>query len=195
MNRQKRASLLLSCSAAVLLLAGSAQASEPIDKRINCSHAAVLAALSYNGIDTNLDSVIAEFPEHLRGETEATIGDVVAVLTSFRLDAKGVKLDMANASKDWEGSILLIQSSKWKPGHFVLLKEIGDNRAVLVDPTLLVEEKNLSFSVLAKNWSGLAIVIRPGGWSSKLKYLVFPVLLAVFSFLVVDYAWSRKGAS
>ena len=153
--------------------------------RLSCAQGAVLAALTANDIDVDAKAVVDAFPEEHQPSDSATPMSVVCeVINSFGFTATSVRFDISKANRNWESCILLFDADPDDPGHFVWLKSIEGDQAILVDPRDVIGEHVLSLEQLAAYWQGHAITVESRGVHS-LSWYITPFLVAAILVLLI----------
>lgn len=187
----------------VLSSDGERQHDAPFDggeKEYTCAIGAAYAALLAIGREPTLADVVSRFPEQYRSEqSEVPMSVLCDVLRGCGVPAEAVKFDPDSLARGSFPAVLLIYPAgldRNSRGHYVLLKEVGDNEVVLIDPSDRVNERRLTRSQLSRYWNGYAITLGRNGpplWQyAATVFLLLFALYEVSAAVVVVLRASRR---
>ena len=118
-----------------------------------CGVACLAMLVGFHGQRTNLADLRRRFGVSLKG---ATLKDVVRVADQIGLATRPMRLELAELPLVKTPCIL-----HWDLNHFVVLKSVGRNSAVIHDPA--VGLRRLSIDELSKHFTGVALEATPTG--------------------------------
>lgn len=122
-----------------------------------CGLACLAMVASHYGHRIDLPSMRRRFSISLKG---ATLKSLISIAQSLQLQTRPLKLDLEHLG-DLKPPCIL----HWDMSHFVVLKAVKRNAAVILDPA--VGERTLSMEELSKHFSGVALELTPGAQFKK----------------------------
>lgn len=179
-----------------------------------CGLASLAMVAAYHGHQLSLNGLRQRYALSLKG---STVGDLISIAGQLQLSARAVRLDLPQLRQLSLPCIL-----HWDLNHFVVLKQVVGDGAVIHDPALGV--RRLSREQLSRHFSGVALEFSPTsdfkpktlrlrarlsdlwgrlvGWKRALaQTLLLSLLLQLFALgaplysqIVVDEAVSRHDA-
>ena len=122
-----------------------------------CGVACLTMLAGFHGHHTDLAELRRRFGVSLKG---ATLKDVIRVADQIGLASRPMRLELAELSMVKTPCIL-----HWDLNHFVVLKSVGRNHALIHDPAVGV--RRLSMAEISKHFTGVAVELTPtGGFAS-----------------------------
>lgn len=176
-----------------------------------CGLASLAMIAAFHGHQINLNGLRQRYALSLKGSTAS---DLIAIAGTLKLSARALRLDLPQLNKLALPCIL-----HWDLNHFVVLKQVRGDGAVIHDPALGV--RKLGREQLSRHFSGVAVEFSPTsdfqpkrlqvrarlrdlwgrliGWKRALvQTLLLSLLLQIFALgaplysqIVVDEAVSR----
>ncbi|MGI9420376.1 MAG: peptidase domain-containing ABC transporter [Geminicoccaceae bacterium] len=122
-----------------------------------CGVACLAMLVGFHGQRTDLAELRRRFGVSLKG---ATLKDVVRVADQIELATRPLRLEL--------GELPLVKTPcilHWDLNHFVVLKSVGRNSAVIHDPAVGV--RRLSMVEVSKHFTGVALEVTPTGGFSR----------------------------
>ncbi|MFP5064767.1 peptidase domain-containing ABC transporter [Acinetobacter pittii] len=116
-----------------------------------CGLACIAMILNYHGSKVELRELRYKFPVSLKG---MTLGYLTKICNKVGLANRPLKIDVKNL-KHLNGPSIL----HWNFNHYVVLYEIKNNKAIILDPAL--GERNISLEELSKYFTGVAVEVWP----------------------------------
>lgn len=116
-----------------------------------CGIACIAMIANYHGYETDLLSIRKHFPITQRG---TNLQDLINLAKKFNFSSRAVKLELEDL-RNLKIPCLL----HWDMSHFVVLKKISDNSAIIHDPAVGVIRYTIS--ELSKHFTGIAIEFTP----------------------------------
>ncbi|TNC73940.1 peptidase domain-containing ABC transporter [Janthinobacterium lividum] len=116
-----------------------------------CGLACLSMVASYWGHQTDISSMRQRFSVSLKG---VTLKGLMAMAQGLALHTRPLKLDMQHLPELKLPAIL-----HWDLNHFVVLKSVSGNHAVIHDPA--VGERRLPLAEVAKHFTGVALELTP----------------------------------
>ncbi len=117
-----------------------------------CGLACIAMAAHYHGHEIDLPAMRRRFSVSLKG---ATLKGLISIAQALGLQTRPLKLDLPYLP-DLRVPCLL----HWDMNHFVVLKEVGRQYAVIHDPS--VGERRLTLAEFAEHFTGVALELAPG---------------------------------
>lgn len=116
-----------------------------------CGLACIAMILNYHGSKVELRELRYKFPVSLKG---MTLGYLTKICNKVGLANRPLKIDVKNL-KHLNGPSIL----HWNFNHYVVLYEIKNNKAIILDPA--VGERSISLEELSKYFTGVAVEVWP----------------------------------
>ncbi|MGV7208881.1 peptidase domain-containing ABC transporter, partial [Oxalobacteraceae bacterium A2-2] len=121
------------------------------DEAAECGLACLAMIASYHGHELDMNSMRQRFPLSLKG---ARLSDLVAAAAALKLDTRALKLNL-----DHIGKLALPCVLHWDFNHFVVLKALRGDIAVLHDPAR--GEHRMKVAELSRHFTGVALELAP----------------------------------
>lgn len=116
-----------------------------------CGLASLAMVAAYHGHKVDLNGLRQRFALSLKG---ATIGHLITIASALNLGCRPLRLELAQLRQLNTPCIL-----HWDLNHFVVLKTVRKNGAVIHDPALGL--RHLSTAEMSKHFSGVALEVTP----------------------------------
>lgn len=116
---------------------------------IECGHTCLTMILQYYGYQIDLSTLRRLFPTSLKGINLATM---VKIAEHFQLSSRVLRLELEQLSSLQTPAIL-----HWDMNHFVVLKSVRGNRAIIHDPAQ--GRLDLPLDEVSKHFTGIAMEI------------------------------------
>lgn len=117
-----------------------------------CGLACLAMVASHHGHRIDLPSMRRRFSVSLKG---ATLKSLIAIAQALQLQTRPLKLPLEQLCNLKLPCIL-----HWDMNHFVVLKAVKRNKAVILDPA--VGERHLQMVEVSKHFTGVALELTPG---------------------------------
>ena len=125
-----------------------------------CGLACLSMVAGFHGYRTDLASLRRVFPISLKG---ATLAHLVKIATQLKLASRALKLELEHLAQLRLPCVL-----HWNFNHFVVLKEVGKNGAVIHDPAC--GRRTVSREELNRAFTGVALELWPDeGFQPQVK--------------------------
>lgn len=122
-----------------------------------CGLASLAMVAGYWGYEVDLASLRRRFSVSIKG---STIKGVAAMAEAMGLQARALRLEMKNLPELKLPCVL-----HWNMNHFVVLRSVSANKAVIHDPG--VGERTLTLEEFSNHFTGVALELWPGSHFEK----------------------------
>ncbi len=122
-----------------------------------CGLASLAMIAGYWGYEVDLASLRRRFNVSIKG---TTIKGVAEIAEAMGLQARALRLEMKNLP-----DLKLPCVLHWNMNHFVVLRSVGANRALIHDPA--VGERSLTLEEFSNYFTGVALELSPGSRFEK----------------------------
>jgi ATP-binding cassette subfamily B protein RaxB len=139
-----------------------------------CGLACLAMIARYHGHDIDLNVLRHK---HLISMTGASLKSVISIADGLHLSSRPLRLDMDHLHK-----LQLPAMLHWDLNHYVVLKEIKGDKAVIIDPG--VGLRKMSLSRLSNHFTGIAVEFTPQADFKAVQARIKPRISLLWSRLV-----------
>jgi ATP-binding cassette, subfamily B, bacterial CvaB/MchF/RaxB len=122
-----------------------------------CGLACLAMVLNHHGVATDLAALRSRHTVAMTGITLATLTDIAQ---KEQLGTRGLRLEL-----DELGQLRLPAILHWDLNHFVVLKSVGRDQVVVLDPAF--GERRLTLNEVSKHFTGVAVELWPNPGFAK----------------------------
>ena len=122
-----------------------------------CGLACLAMVLNYHGVSTDLAALRSRHTVAMTGVTLATLTDIAQ---KEQLGTRGLRLELHEL-----GQLRLPAILHWDLNHFVVLKSVGRDQVVVLDPGF--GERRLTMNEVSKHFTGVALELWPNPGFAK----------------------------